>query len=182
MDNPRNHDVAQGAPPQNGVVSSGYQHGDADTHAIFRFMVILGVALIAIAGFMWLWFYYLSIAERQPAPASPFAGVRQVPPSPQLQVNPRDDLRKSLAQQEQDLETYSWANRETGAVRIPIERAMDLLLQKGLPVVNPSDGSKPGSAAQPTGPDGAAAGARPSRAAAAAGPRNSRTPATPGGK
>ena len=53
-------------------------------------------------------------------------------------MNPREDLQRILAKQQQKLETYGWEDRQAGTVRIPIERAMDLLLQKGLPVANPA--------------------------------------------
>ena len=46
-----------------------------------------------------------------------------------------EDLQKMYAKQQQELETYAWEDRKAGIVRIPIERAMDLLLEKGLPVV-----------------------------------------------
>ena len=57
-----------------------------------------------------------------------------MPLGPQLQVNPREDWLKYREQQEQSLETYEWENRGAGTVRVPIERAMELLVQKGLPV------------------------------------------------
>jgi hypothetical protein len=50
-------------------------------------------------------------------------------------VNSREDLLETQARQRQELETYSWEDRNAGIVRIPIDRAIDLLLQKGLPVI-----------------------------------------------
>ena len=47
----------------------------------------------------------------------------------------REDLQKIYAKQQQELESYAWEDRKAGVVRIPIERAMDLLLEKGLPVM-----------------------------------------------
>jgi hypothetical protein len=49
-------------------------------------------------------------------------------------VNPRQDLLRFRERQEQTLESYSWENKEDGTVRVPIERAMDILLKQGLPV------------------------------------------------
>ena len=62
--------------------------------------------------------------------ASPFAETRELPSTPQLQVNPVADLEKFREQQQRSLEEYAWENRQAGAVRVPIERAMELLLQK----------------------------------------------------
>ena len=83
----------------------------------------------------WGLFRYFSAEQANPAPASPFAGTRQLPSGPQLQVNPASGFAESSdAEQEQSLESYAWENRAAGTVRVPIERAMELLLQKGLPV------------------------------------------------
>jgi hypothetical protein len=42
-----------------------------------------------------------------------------------------DDLR---SKEEQTLYSYGWVDEKAGTVRIPIDRAMDLLVQRGLPV------------------------------------------------
>ena len=51
-----------------------------------------------------------------------------------MQVNPRQDWLRFRAEQEHALKSYSWENREDGTVRVPIERAMEMLLKQGLPV------------------------------------------------
>jgi hypothetical protein len=42
---------------------------------------------------------------------------------------------------QQVLETYGWVNRENKTVRIPIERAMEIIAERGLPDFSPR-GSK----------------------------------------
>ena len=54
-------------------------------------------------------------------------------PSPNLQLNPHDDLMALRAREDADLSDYGWVDRSNGIARIPIERAMDLIAQKGLP-------------------------------------------------
>jgi hypothetical protein len=60
----------------------------------------------------------------------------QVPqyPSPALQSNPSIDLQTYRSRAEHELNTYGWIDRGHGIVKIPIERAMDLLASRGLPV------------------------------------------------
>jgi len=41
------------------------------------------------------------------------------------------------AAQERELTTYGWVDKEKQTVRIPIDRAMELLAQRGLPARNP---------------------------------------------
>jgi hypothetical protein len=55
-------------------------------------------------------------------------------PSPQLEIDERNQLDKIRLQESQTLSTYDWINQNAGTVRIPIERAMDLIAQRGLPV------------------------------------------------
>lgn len=130
---PPNMDKPQANPP----ASSGYETRDANARGIFNFLVFLGLMLVVSGLICWGLFRYFS--SRQPGPAdSPFEDTRELPLGPQLQVNPRQDWLKFHEQQEQELETYEWENRGSGIVRVPIERAMDLLLQKGLPVQNSS--------------------------------------------
>jgi hypothetical protein len=116
------------------TISPRYETRDANVRGVFTFLVILSLVLIFTALLSWGMFKYFSAAQGNRVPASPFAGARQLPAGPQLQVNPRQDLLRFRAEQEYSLESYSWENKEDGTVRVPIERAMELLLQKGLPV------------------------------------------------
>jgi len=56
-----------------------------------------------------------------------------VPPEPRLQTTPREDLRELRAREEEILGSYGWVDKTTGVVRIPIDEAMKLTLQRGLP-------------------------------------------------
>ena len=52
----------------------------------------------------------------------------QPPPAPRLQVHPDADLQTYLAREKQQLSSYGWVDRKKGRARIPIDRAMELLL------------------------------------------------------
>jgi hypothetical protein len=67
-------------------------------------------------------------------------------PKPNLQIDDDHAERTSLlAAQNQKLNSYGWIDRSNGIVQIPIERAMDLLAQRGLPTrtngISQTDGS-----------------------------------------
>ena len=55
-------------------------------------------------------------------------------PHPQLQTTPVPDLKTVRDAEDQLLNSYGWGDQQKGVVRIPIARAMDLVVQKGLPV------------------------------------------------
>jgi len=54
-------------------------------------------------------------------------------PVPREQISPRLDLQALRAQEEAELSSYGWIDRKAGVVRIPIERALELVSQRGLP-------------------------------------------------
>lgn len=57
---------------------------------------------------------------------------------PPLRINPLADLQTLRAEEMEILSSYGWVDKDAGIVRIPIEQAMDLLLEQGLPVRNTS--------------------------------------------
>ena len=58
---------------------------------------------------------------------------QRLPPEPRLQTNPRGDLQELRDQENELLTTYRWVDKNAGVVRIPIDRAMQLTLERGLP-------------------------------------------------
>jgi hypothetical protein len=109
-------------------------------------MICCGIAIQIVLSGM------LTHLLRSPAPTDSWNPVRPVqpakqPPFPRLQVSPRVQLNQFRARENQELTNYGWVNRTTGIVRVPIERAIDLVLQKGLPTrTNLSSGKGPSAA------------------------------------
>jgi hypothetical protein len=118
-----------------------HEESDVNIRAIFMFGGALVVSAVVIYLGVWVLFRYFDSREAaRSGPASVLATteVRQ-PPEPRLQVAPREDAARFRAQEDVILNGYSWVNRETGTVRIPIAEAMKLTLQKGLPVREATD-------------------------------------------
>lgn len=119
------------------VAGKGYEKRDASAPWIFGVVVFLLVAGLimhfSLAG-------VLERLGRMPPPTDRWTGARLTPAAeqargvPHLQIAPEVDLAKLRHAQETELNTYGWIDRTNGVVRIPISRAMDLLLQRGLPV------------------------------------------------
>jgi hypothetical protein len=69
-------------------------------------------------------------------------------PTPRLETDDgNQDLADLHVRESLLLDHYSWVDRSQGKVRIPIQRAMELILQHGLPV---AAGSEPGEFSPPT--------------------------------
>lgn len=56
----------------------------------------------------------------------------QLPPAPRLEQNPRIDGDRIITEAKERLESYGWVNERAGRAHIPIERAMELLIEHGL--------------------------------------------------
>jgi hypothetical protein len=56
-------------------------------------------------------------------------------PQPRLQSNPTIDMMDVRREERARIASYGWVDQKAGIARIPIERAMDILAQKGLPRV-----------------------------------------------
>lgn len=132
---------------------------DADTRAIVKFAVGLFISIVAAMVVCVLVFDYFAAHQGLGPPASPFANTRELPPAnvPRLQVQAPQELHQYLQEEKETLDTYGWVDQKNGVVRIPIDRAMDLLLQRGLPVqTSPPQGEvlQPGAVPQYTTPKG----------------------------
>ena len=124
-----------------------YAHEGTDT-SVHNVAMLAGVFVgLLIFGFIvgYGTFKILSPPESVSPPPALVETSRTLPPGPRLQVNAPKDLANYLKQQQQTLDTYGWVDQKAGVVRVPIDRAMDLLLEKGLPVRAESGGGPPGS-------------------------------------
>jgi hypothetical protein len=66
-------------------------------------------------------------------------------PTPRLLVQEPVNLETLRAHEHEVLTTYGWADKNAGTFRIPIDRAKDLIIERGLPV-RTTDASKDGAA------------------------------------
>jgi hypothetical protein len=115
---------------------------DVNIRAIFAFGAGLVVSAVIISFVVWVLFKYFEAREaRRVTPEYPLAATQEQrkPPEPQLQTNPREDLQQLRAEEEQILNSYGWVDKNAGVVRIPIEEAMKLTVQRGLPARTASE-------------------------------------------
>jgi len=71
--------------------------------------------------------------SRQETPVPRLAQEREATPGPRLQVDANKDLRQMRAGEEAVLNSYGWVDKDAGIVKIPVDRAMEILAKKGLP-------------------------------------------------
>jgi len=97
-------------------------------------LVLLAVVVAAAMGGMGLILGALETREEGRQPESSPLAVEPTPPQPRLETLPGELRRRREAAQQQVLESYAWLDRQQGIVRIPVERAMEVLAERGLPV------------------------------------------------
>jgi hypothetical protein len=69
----------------------------------------------------------------QPKSAATGPAPAPTPPAPALEARSGQTLDPYRASQQQRLNSYGWVDRSAGIARIPIDRAIDLLTERGMP-------------------------------------------------
>ena len=123
-------------PSEPAIHTEGVRHEirDANIPALTAFGVAIVLTIAATMLFCFIVFRIYQNTIPTGPPAAPYPSARQLPPEPRLQSSPRMDLEDYLNTQRNELGGYSWVDRQNGVVRIPVERAMELLLKQGFPV------------------------------------------------
>ena len=113
----------------------GYEVRDVNLRNLVRLSVILAVVLVAIFGLIGLLYNFLNASQvARSAPPPPLLEEAQgLPPGRLLQRDPKQDMQGMSTEQDAMLNNYGWVDKEAGVVRIPIERAIELTLERGLP-------------------------------------------------
>jgi hypothetical protein len=113
----------------------GYEERDVDTRGVTRIAAALVIVLILCCLVSASYFFFLEkrttqlegpILSALPRSEKPF-------PRPQLQADPALDYAEYHRAEEERLTQYRWIDREKGIVAIPIDRAIELTLERGLP-------------------------------------------------
>lgn len=109
-----------------------------ETDVNLRPVVIAGLALMIVlvvtAAAMFGLFRVMEFQEaRMSPPPNPLAAAEgpRLPPLPRLQAHPLKDLDELRKAEHELLTSYGWVDKGAGTVRIPIDRAMALLAERG---------------------------------------------------
>ena len=124
--------------PHGDLVNPDVHHEESDINlrALVWFVVVLTVIVLAVDVVCWGMFKLMNRYEASNEPyVTPLAvPVGQEPPEPRLQKTPWTDLQQLRTQQHEYLNSYGWVDERLGVARIPIAKAKEMLLKKGIPV------------------------------------------------
>lgn len=113
--------------------------------------ILAGLAIFAAIVTGILFFALEKPAEKKDARAIAEAGLERpqpdrIPPAPRLEIHTVGRWRTFREAERARLSSYGWMDRSTGAVHIPIDRAIELITERGVaplppaPVVMPRPG------------------------------------------
>jgi hypothetical protein len=137
--------------PHKGHDAHDLDHGQVESSAVspkpvLLFMAVLFVStafvFFVVKGLDWT-FHKLELESAgQGQPATQIQTGRQLPPEPLLQGAPGKDNKPTelplaamatlRAETTKKLESYGWVDKSAGVTHIPIERAKDMIAEKGL--------------------------------------------------
>ena len=91
-------------------------------------------------------------ASEREIPPMIAASLARTPPEPRLEPYPLAPRAKLRAEEDAILTTYGWVDKDRGLARVPIDRAMELLVERGLPPAKPMSAAPPAPAPAPGEP------------------------------
>ncbi|MGI9087406.1 MAG: hypothetical protein ACR2HH_06650 [Chthoniobacterales bacterium] len=116
----------------------GHETRDISARVVAWFAV--GLVLAALLIYPAVIGLYKLFEHQNPSPDAPSRialDPHMIAPAPRLQTAPAVDLDKFNAAENAKLNSYGWVDKSVGLAHIPIERAMDLIAQRGLPTRGP---------------------------------------------
>jgi hypothetical protein len=144
-----------------------YEHQDLQASGILYFL--LGLAVVTLLCIVALRGAFAVLDHREKTlepPVNPLvtnvpADTRHIAPeypqsafpNPKLEEDERGQLNGIILNEDKALYSYGWVDEKAGIVHIPIERAMELIAQRGLPV-RPQTAVGDSAATTPTGKTG----------------------------
>ena len=115
-------------------IARAHEVHDINIRAITLFgvalLAIILVSLYALRAMAGMWSGEPLTVDARIAPSEATAPAA---PGPGVEAKPAVELEQVLAPQRERMNSYGWIDKNAGTIHVPIERAMTLLLEEGLP-------------------------------------------------
>lgn len=148
----KNSPQHSGAEPMHDTVS--FERRDVKATTIYGYLITLAVAVVlSYLACVFVLRATNKIASQEDTPPPPVRlemgkDYREIPPEPRLQgipghgTDPQYDLRQKNQQDSEANEKFGWVDQNAGIAQIPVEDAMKLIAEKGLPNSTPAAAEK----------------------------------------
>jgi hypothetical protein len=135
--NPNDHEAHDHGHEHEANPAVSHERRDVNVFQISAFGIGLALGCIVVVFAMWAMFDFLFKREDAKNASNPAAAMMseraKLPPEPRLQAQPKVELKDLKADEDAILSSYGWIDPNKGIVRIPIDQAIDIVAQKGLP-------------------------------------------------
>jgi hypothetical protein len=129
-------------PPAEDSIRAGHEVRDVNIRVLLWLGAAVAGGIIVVLIVLQLLIGSLeSSASNSDPELSPLAS-EPASAAPRLQATPVHDYLEYRRQQEETLNSYGWVDRHKQVVRVPVSRAMELILEPGLPEPKSEDDSK----------------------------------------
>ena len=106
---------------------------DVQPKYVAYFGVVLALLILVVfLAAAWLFRFFATNQIATNPARTQLAPESTQPPEPRLQVSPEADNRDYIERERQILNQYGWIDRNKGIARIPISRAMDIVVERGI--------------------------------------------------
>ena len=108
----------------------GHERSDMNPKYVLYFAV--GIVVVGAAIYLGVLWMFRQFEREQTGRQMPqaMASTAEKIPEPHLQISPQGDLEELRKQESEILSTYQWIDRDQGVARIPIDRAMQLFVER----------------------------------------------------
>lgn len=115
------------------IESEPYEQRDLSVRAMTQFLVLIFATIIGsviISYFVFAW--VVNVPEPEVRSVRKESRARQLPPEPRVQGFPMRDWESFYREEIRKTTTYGWQDQAMTRARIPVERAKEIILEKGL--------------------------------------------------
>lgn len=109
-----------------------HESSDINIRGVVFAAIALAVVTLISIGLVTGLFVYLNRAATRAEGRLPMPREATLPPEPRIQTDPAGALQEMRAEESRILDDYRWVDKEAGVARIPIDRAMKMILERGL--------------------------------------------------
>jgi hypothetical protein len=109
----------------------GHETTDVNVWAVGKFAI--GLVVVCVVSIALLFGLLKFFQSREETSVANTVEPTKLFPQPQLQKTPIPDLKAIRAEEDKLLNGYAWVDQSKGVVRIPVDRAIEVLAQRGLP-------------------------------------------------
>jgi hypothetical protein len=104
---------------------------DVNVWAVGKFAI--GLVIVCVVSIVLLFGLLKFFQSREETSVANTVEPTKLFPEPQLQKTPIPDLKAIRAEEDKLLNGYAWVDQPKGVVRIPVDRAIEVLAKRGLP-------------------------------------------------